>query len=109
MKISHMIMDDKKGCTWHFPEEADVYDVSTEQILLRHVNVKYARTAKIKCAISSDTLNIILNALRNIELFLNLNMRLFEQRFCLNNVFSFQFIAKCTIFTQFSTYFLLKI
>ena len=59
VKVSHLRKSDKKGLNWLFPDEADVHDASTDQILMRHIQVKYTLTAMIRCVIPPDTLDQI--------------------------------------------------
>ena len=67
VRVSHMKKSDRKGLNWLFPDEADVHDASTDQILVRHIQVKYTLTAMIRCVISNDTLNNILERFSNIQ------------------------------------------
>ena len=67
VRVSHMKRSDRKGLNWLFPEEADVHDASTDQILMRHIQVNYTLTAMIRCVIPCETLDHILECFSKIQ------------------------------------------
>lgn len=49
--ISYMKQTDQVGCSWAFPEDAEVRQTAYEQILERDVKVEYRCTSIIRCYI----------------------------------------------------------
>lgn len=67
VKVSYMKRSDRKGLNWLFPEEAEINDTNTDQILMRHIQVKYTLTAMIRCVIPHNTLDLILECFSKIQ------------------------------------------
>ena len=63
-----MKMRDKNRWKWLFPDEVEIQRTKFDQILIRHINVSYTLTAKIKCEITSETF-------RKIEKLIAFNQR----------------------------------
>lgn len=67
VRVSHMKKSDKKGLNWLFPDEADIHDADPDQIFVRNIQVKYSLTAMIRCVISNQTLDNILECFNKIH------------------------------------------
>ena len=50
---------DKQGLSWLFPDEAEIHDMSWDQIIARNIKIRYSMTAMIKGKISRQTLTQI--------------------------------------------------
>jgi hypothetical protein len=49
--VSYMTRTDNAGCSWVFPEKADINDTSFDQIIATKIQVHYSGSVRIKCQI----------------------------------------------------------
>ena len=54
--VSYMIRASDRNVDWVFPETAEVFETSFEQIMARRVPVEYQCSVRIRCTISSQEL-----------------------------------------------------
>ena len=55
--VSYLAWAETKGKTWVFPEDAELIETETEQILMQNIHIMYMQSVRIKCKVQND-LNI---------------------------------------------------
>ena len=54
--VLYMRKSDKQGLSWLFPDEAEIHDMSRDQIIARNIEITYSMTAMIRGNILRQTM-----------------------------------------------------
>ena len=64
--VSVLTPCNKAKFNWVYPEEAQVYKIDYDQIVMKNIAATYHKSVRIRCSLSSDTMKQIETAMRNL-------------------------------------------